>query len=66
MLVVLFAVLICLLHRSYAGVLQIEMYHGDERCVGADLDENDDVIFRVGASSKSEYAKEQFLVVTVS
>ena len=47
------------------AMLQMELYLGDERCVGHELDEDDEATFKVAATSKSAESDKQQLVVTV-
>jgi hypothetical protein len=47
-------------------MLQLDLYLGEDRCLGQGLDENDDAVFKIGASSKSSKASELSVIVTVS
>ena len=47
------------------AMLQMDLYLGDEKCVGHELDEDDEATFKVAATSKSNESDKQQLVVTV-
>ena len=50
---------------STRAMLQMDLVLGEERCVGHELDEDDEATFKVAAESKSKEADKQQVVVTV-
>jgi len=54
-----------LIKISTCAMLQMDIVLGEERCVGHELDEDDEATFKVAAESKSKEADKQQLLVTV-
>mmetsp|Transcript_3118 Transcript_3118/g.3264 ORF Transcript_3118/g.3264 Transcript_3118/m.3264 type:complete len:225 (+) Transcript_3118:105-779(+) len=51
---------------SPTSTLRMDLFNGEEQCIGQDFDEGDEIIFKIGASSKSDHGHSQTLRVTVS
>ena len=63
--VLLIALFGFLIKISTCAMLQMDIVLGEERCVGHELDEDDEATFKVAADSKSKEADKQQLLVTV-
>jgi hypothetical protein len=46
-------------------MLQVDVFLGEDRCIGQGLDENDDAMFKMAVSSKSDKASEISVIATV-
>jgi hypothetical protein len=50
---------------SPTSTLRMDLFNGEEKCIGQDFDIGDKVVFKIGASSKSDHGHSQTLRVTV-
>ena len=64
-ILVLLIALFGLVKISTGAMLQMDIVLGEERCVGHELDEDDEATFKVAAESKSKESDKQQLLVTV-
>lgn len=55
----------CAVCATSFTMLQVELFLGEDRCIGQGLDENDDALFKMGVSSKSSKASEVSVIATV-
>ena len=60
--IVLFSIASCV----RAALLQMELTLGEERCVGHELDEDDEATFKIAATSKSTEVEKQNVIVTIT
>lgn len=50
----------------HPALLQMELTLGEERCVGHELDEDDEATFKVAATSESTEVEKQNVIVTIT
>ncbi len=59
-------VLVSIVSYVRPALLQMELTLGEERCVGHELDEDDEATFKVAATSKSTEVDKQNVIVTIT
>jgi hypothetical protein len=51
---------------SSSSLLRMELFNGEEKCIGQDFDLGDEAIFKVGGFSSSKHGHAQTLLLTIS